>query len=218
MLVDDLYPPAELIEYVSGVSDLAQSRAIGELHLEMFVRHGRLKPSDRVLDVGCGAGRVALVLARYLTSGSYDGFDISRASIDWCQENITPRWPNFRFQLADVYNEFYNPAGRSRPRRYRFPYPSATFDFVFLTSVFTHMLPHDLIPYLSEIARVMKPGGRCLITFFLHNPETAANIRAGRSAFQLPHRYGQPPQPVGADPQYGDCLTESPVEVERVVA
>src|SRR5262249_12437203 len=45
-----------------------------------------------------------------------------------------------------------------------------------------------------------------------------ANIRAGRSAFRLPHRYGGRARPVGADPQYGDCLSESPVEVERVVA
>jgi SAM-dependent methyltransferase len=218
MPADDLYPPAELIEYVSGETDLEQSRAIGELHLEMFVRHGGLKPSDRVLDVGCGAGRVALVLARYLAGGSYDGFDISRAAVDWCQQNITPWLPNFRFRHADVYNEFYNPTGRCRARRYRFPYPAGTFDFVFLTSVFTHVLPHDLTHYLCEIARVMRFGGRCLITFFLHNPATAANIRAGRSAFRLPHRYGGRPRPVGADPGYGDCLTESPVEVERLVA
>lgn len=219
MPVDDLYPPAELIEYVSGLTDREQSRAIGRLHLETFVRYGRLKPSDRVLDVGCGAGRVALELAKHLdVRGSYDGFDISATAIDWCRANITPRHPNFRFQLADVYNEFYNPAGRSRARRYRFPYPSNTFDFVCLMSVFTHMLPHDLAHYLSEIGRVMKPGGHCLITFFLHNAETAANIRAERSAFRLPYRYGRPARPPGENPEYGDCLTESPVEVERVVA
>ena len=38
-------------------------------------RHG-LKPEHRVLDIGCGVGRVALPLTRYLTSGTYDGFDI----------------------------------------------------------------------------------------------------------------------------------------------
>lgn len=214
----DPYPPAELIEYVSGWTDPEVSRAIGKMHRDTFVERGGLRPTDRVLEVGCGAGRVAIALADDLTGGSYEGFDISRTAIDWCRDNITPLHPNFQFQIADVYNSFYNPAGRHRARRYRFPYPSGTFDFVFLTSVFTHMLPRDLTHYLSEISRVMRPGGRCLITFFLHNAESAANIRAGRSAFQLPLRYGRPLRPVGADPEYGDCLTETLTEAERVVA
>lgn len=212
------YPPAELLEYVSGITDPEQSRAVGELYLRLFIEPGGLKPTDRVLDVGCGTGRIALALAPYLNAGTYDGFDICPAAIDWCRENITPRLPSFQFQLADIYNEFYHPTGRSRARRYRFPYPDKSFDFVFLTSVFTHMLPRDLVHYLAEIARVTRPGGRCFITFFLHNAQSAANIRAGCSAFELPCRYGRPRRPVGADPEYGDCLTETLVEVERVVA
>ena len=40
-------------------------------------------------------------------------------------------------------------------------------DVAFLTSVFTHMLPEDVEHYLDELARVLKPGGRTLITWFL---------------------------------------------------
>jgi len=218
MPTDDPYPPAELLEYVSGVTDADVSRGVVDLHLDQFVRVGGLRPADRVLEVGCGAGRVALGLAGFLAGGSYDGFDISPEAVAWCRDHITPRHPHFRFVLADVYNEFYQPGGRRRARRYRFPYPAGAFDFVFLTSVFTHMLPHDLTHYLTEVGRVLRPGGRCYATFFLHSPATAANIRAGRSTFRLPHRYGAPSRPVGADPGYGDCLTESPAEVERVVA
>jgi SAM-dependent methyltransferase len=217
MATDDLLPPAELIDYISGITDPAVFRGVGAIYRDLFVARG-LRPTDRVLDVGCGVGRIALPLADYLAGGTYDGFDISRPAIDWCRENITPRHPNFRFAHADVYNEFYNPGGRRRARRFRFPHPAAAFDFAFLTSVFTHLLPRDLTHYLTEVARVLRPGGRCVITFFLHNPGTAANIRAGRSAFRLPYRQGKPARPVGADPEYGDCLTESAAEVERVVA
>jgi ubiquinone/menaquinone biosynthesis C-methylase UbiE len=48
---------------------------------------GRLpmqKPDDRVLDVGCGIGRVALHFARFLGEhGRYDGFDAVRVGVDW---------------------------------------------------------------------------------------------------------------------------------------
>ena len=43
------------------------------------------RPGERVLDVGCGIGRMARPLAGYLTGdGSYDGFDVNREGIRWC--------------------------------------------------------------------------------------------------------------------------------------
>ncbi len=57
--------------------------------------------------------------------------------------------------------------------------------FVLLTSVFTHMLPQDMDNYLSEVARVLKPDGRCLITYFLLNPESLALIDAEESSFNF---------------------------------
>lgn len=221
MASEKILPPQEQIDFVGSGSDLGTFEYIGDHFFRHFVDRGGLKPNDSVLDVGSGIGRMALPLTNYLDpkcGGSYDGFDIVRHGVEWCRENITARFPHFRFQLADVYNEFYNPTGRHRARVYRFPFASRTFDFVFLTSVFTHMLPRDLSHYLGEIARVMKPGGRCLITFFLHSADTAANIRAGKSAFKLPLRYGKPDLPVGSPPEYGDCSTETREEIERVVA
>jgi SAM-dependent methyltransferase len=41
------------------------------------------------------------------------------------------------------------------------------FDVVFLGSLFTHLLPAEVENYLSEIARVMKPGGWCIISYFI---------------------------------------------------
>jgi SAM-dependent methyltransferase len=140
---------------------------IGEEFFRYFVDMAGLKPEDRVLDVGCGTGRMARPLTRYLKGGSYDGIDIVAPSIKWCQETYTPRYPNFHFHFFDVYNKAYNPAGNYRASEYRFPLKASSFDFVFLTSVFTHMLPDDMDNYLSEVAQVLRQGGRCLITYFL---------------------------------------------------
>lgn len=58
---------------------------------------------------------------------------------------------------------------------------------VFLTSVFTHMFPPDVEHYLDEISRVLKPGGRCLCTYFLLNDESLAHIAEGKSAHNFQH-------------------------------
>ena len=99
-------------------------------------------------------------LTKYLSkSGSYDGFDIVPRAIKWCSNNITSRYPNFRFHFADIYNKHFNPNGRLTAADFRFPYGDGMFDLVFLTSVFTHMLQNDVEHYLSEISPVLKLDG-----------------------------------------------------------
>ncbi|MGH2813232.1 MAG: class I SAM-dependent methyltransferase, partial [Actinomycetota bacterium] len=148
-------------------------RKIGEEFFTYFVELGELKPNARVLDIGCGVGRMARPLTRYLSAdGSYEGFDIVPSGIEWCREKICVRFPNFRFQVADIYNQVYNPRGSTPAEKYEFPYDSEHFDLAFATSVFTHMLPDAVENYLRETHRVLKPNGTCLTTFFLQNAET----------------------------------------------
>lgn len=156
--------------------------------MPLFIEPGGLQPTDRVLDVGCGIGRMAVPLTTYLTSGSYEGFDIVSLGIRWCQQKITPRYPRFHFQLADVYNKHYHPKGKCPPDRYRFPYPNWSFDFAFLTSVFTHMLPADVENYLAEIARVLQPGKSCFITFFILNDEAEKLMAGANCSLNFQHR------------------------------
>lgn len=156
------------------------SYRIAERYLKLFIELCGLTPDGVVLDAGCGSGRIAVPFTKYLTkTGRYEGFDIVREWIDWCQREITSRYENFHFIHADIYNGRYNPDGKVRASEYQFPYENNTFDLVFLTSVFTHMLPNDLENYLSEVARVLKKGGRCLITYFLINQESQSLIDSG---------------------------------------
>lgn len=174
---DELTPPKRKILR----RDVNLFRKIGKEFLKYFIELGELKPDERVLDVGCGIGRIAIPLTKYLGKrGSYEGFDIVASDINCCRKNITPKYPNFHFQLADVFNKHYNPNGKYKASEYRFPYENDSFDFVFLTSVFTHMLPQDMENYFHEIARVLKRGGRCLITFFLWNKESFRLHNAGK--------------------------------------
>ncbi len=161
-------------------------RKIGDHFFSIFKKQVGLKPHHHVLDVGCGIGRMAIPLTNYINStGRYEGFDIVPEGIRWCRKNITSQFPNFNFQKADIYNKNYNPNGRLNAVDFKFPYPDAFFDFVFLTSVFTHMLPKEIEHYISEISRVLKNDGQCLITFFLSNDQVLSVIQNGKSALNF---------------------------------
>ncbi|QJW92109.1 class I SAM-dependent methyltransferase [Spirosoma taeanense] len=181
---DPLTPPRSRI--FIGAGDF---RTVGQRFKQLFTELGGLKPTDAVLDVGCGIGRMAVPLTNYLIApdGRYEGFDIVAQGITWCQRNITPRFPTFRFQLADVHNAHYNPNGRFPAHQYRFPYADNEFDFVFLTSVFTHMDRPEIERYTTQIARVLRPGGRAFITMFLLNDESRALMAAGQSQYNFRH-------------------------------
>lgn len=156
--------------------------AIGREFLGYFIQLGNLQPSERVLEIGCGSGRMALPLTGYLApDGRYVGVDIVARAIRWCQRHISRRQPNFTFLHVDVFNQRYNPSGTIQARDHVFPFADQSFDFVCLTSVFTHMYPADTRHYLHEIARLLRPTGRLFCTWFLLNPVQAALAERGRN-------------------------------------
>jgi SAM-dependent methyltransferase len=172
-----LVPPRRM--FPVGPEDF---RASGEKFFGLVRELVDLRPDEKVLDVGCGTGRLARPLSGYLSNaGAYDGFDVSEIAIRWCQRHYAADYPNFRFRHVNVANGAYNPDGGNAAERLAFPYGDASFDLVILASVFTHMLPAEIEHYTDEIARVLAPGGRCLVTFFLLNDESRRLIGEGRS-------------------------------------
>ena len=204
---EPMVPPRRLM--FDGPRDIASYKRNGEEFLKYFVELCRLSPSGKVLDVGSGIGRKAQPLTRYLDArGGYEGFDITKVGVDLFNRNISARHPNFRFRWVDVFNKVYNPKGRSRPSEFEFPYPAESFDLVILGSVFTHMLPADMEHYLSEIARVMKKGGKCLISYFLLNDESRASLAAGKSSLDFKHDMGAYLTVTRDAPEYAVCFGE----------
>lgn len=156
---------------------------------------------------------MAVPLTRFLDGrGGYEGFDISRTGVEWCNQNIHKRYKNFHFHHADIYNLFYNPNGKIAGHEYSFPFPDGRFDFVFLTSVFTHLLEDDVERYIAEIRRVLKPGARGLITFFLINDESL-RLNVGGGDVKLVkyqrHMYVQDPQVPEAVTGYEEAWVRS---------
>jgi SAM-dependent methyltransferase len=127
-----------------------------------------LQPDGSVLELGCGHGRTALGLVGYLSpQGRYEGLDIDRRRIEFARRRISARRPQFRFSHADIRNSLYNPSGSLAAEDFRFPYEDSYFDVVYAASLFTHLSRDATAAYLRETARVLRPRGRALLSFFL---------------------------------------------------
>lgn len=176
-----MIPPRHLM--YDGPQDPAIFAENGREFFGYYQEICQLQPHEAVVEIGSGMGRKAIPLTSYLNQeGSYLGFEINSAGVEWCQKEITARHPNFRFEHIDVYNGRYNPSGTHYPSDYSFPAADESADFIVLASVFTHMFYADVSRYLSEISRLLNQStGRCLISYFILNDETKSHIDAGES-------------------------------------
>lgn len=186
---------------------------VGRSLAALAIGLGELQPHERLLDVGCGFGRVAVPLTNYLTTGEYAGFDLDRRAIDWCRRSISSKHPNFWFAHADVANSYYNPRGRTLPTEFRFPCAPDSVDVVFVSSVFTHLLPPAADHYIWEIARVLRPGGRAVASFFLLDDA----IRARLDDPYVQPRFADAPEPfyAVADPAQPEAAVAYDIGVVR---
>ena len=192
--------PWETIHHVGG-----DYRAAGCESLSFLQTHGELQPDDRVLDIGCGNGRVTWPLTEALgADGRYVGFDVSAAAIRYCRKRISPVRPDFEFHHLDIRNGIYNPRGRIEEAETRFPCADGLITLAFATSVFTHLPWPTVVRYLTEVRRVLAPGGRALITAFVLTPQVRTWVAEGRTAVPLK--------------PYADAMTSDPHWPENAMA
>jgi ubiquinone/menaquinone biosynthesis C-methylase UbiE len=101
----------------------------------------------RVLEFGCGAGRILRHFLEEARVAEVYGCDIDEESIAWLEETLSP-----------PLHFFLN--GEKPP----LPQPDETFDLIWAQSVFTH-LTDDWSSWLLELHRVMKRDGLVILTF-----------------------------------------------------
>lgn len=182
---DEMVPPKSAI-FTGSVDDFKSS---AQTQLHHFLDFAAITPDSKVLDIGCGFGRLAVPLTTFLSAdGAYEGMDIVASAIKWANDHISSRYPNFHFIQSDIYNKEYNPKGSLKAIEYRFPYEAGAFDFVIVNSVFTHMLPAETEHYVCEISRVLKKGGRCYASYSLMDEETQKVMETGHSMLNFKYR------------------------------
>lgn len=179
-LLDGDAAPPRLLNYAADGNFVEQGdELVAALHRDFTLDHG-----IRILDIGCGIGRIATALWRAKLDVSYDGFDIVAYGTAWCRKKI-PERDGYRFVHADVFNPFYNPRGRIAPTDYTFPYPDGSFDLLVAVSVYTHLLEAETRSYFEQSMRVLDAGGKAYFTTFLVNEDIPASAH-----FAFGHQIG----------------------------
>lgn len=169
------FPPETYMRLVCGeVPDVLEKfEWAGRLLVDMLEEEGLISADSRLLDVGCGCGRVA----RYLLDkplGSYTGFDRHAGMIDWCRKEIAPRDLRFDFRcfsIKSVYTDVDQEEGDMDAASFSFPFEDMAFDSVLLASIFTHMPMVESVHYLEELHRVLRPDGKVLLSVFYSQGE-----------------------------------------------
>jgi SAM-dependent methyltransferase len=167
-------PPDELMFLVSNHNDRggwATSRraAVADVIIPLL-KQVSTKPPARILDFGCGCGRILAGWEGLLSGAAMTGVDINQKLVTFCQETI---------DFAKVYQSK--------------PYPPLdfsddAFDFVYAASVFTHMRFVRLLQWSAEMARIISPGGMLMISFHGSYYEPVVDAQYGAQAIKTLQR------------------------------
>ncbi|MES9862326.1 MAG: class I SAM-dependent methyltransferase, partial [Candidatus Thiodiazotropha sp. 4PDIVS1] len=152
-----LYSPLE-----SSPPEHLRKRVHGDESLSNFENAGRLisynihssihsinesYENKRILDFGCGCGRLIKYLSRFSDNNNFYGTDIDDEAITWCQNELS----NMGKFLT---NKVMPPL----------PFDDNFFDVIYSISVFTHLPEEMQFAWLEELGRITKRGGYLLLT------------------------------------------------------
>lgn len=172
-------PPAHMRQCTVEFRDDEYFVKSAEEEVRKLVEHCGLCSSSRVLEIGCGSGRLPIGLMRVRQPvASYDGIDVDKDAIKWCKRWIGSQNDIMNFNYINVYNERYNPKGNVHLNdSFRFDFPDNHFDVIYSYSVFTHMEVNDIKVYLRECKRLLTLTGKIFVTAYLEDdvPDTTIN-------------------------------------------
>ena len=168
---------------VMSVEEFVDSTVPTKEELNRFYRDGVKKASSlikpwmiecnastntKVLEFGCGMGRLAHGVSQFHPSEHVFGIDISETMIDYARKQM---------ELANNY--------QSIGRNGEFPFETGKFDLVYSYAVFQHIATRSVVEKsISEIARVLKVGGKVKLQFWMaSNPRFESKLWRDSYAF-----------------------------------
>ena len=127
---------------------------LGQLQFDFMVDQG-LKPSDHLLDIGCGCLRGGVHFIPYLDTGHYHGLDINPSllaaaavEIEWA--DLQSKQPQLLLDEDFALHRF-----------------NTQFEAMIAVSLFTHLPMNIIMRCLAQVRQTLQPTGRFFATFFI---------------------------------------------------
>lgn len=148
---------------------------VGQAQIE-FLKRQELKPSDTLLDIGCGDLRGGLHIIDYLNEGNYTGMDIS-------EEAIKSGWKNL--QEEDFLDKYPTLIVNNNLKLSRFD--NHEFDVIFANSVLTHLPKENIAELFDNVGRVLAEDGYCYLSY--NNNDKEEKIMTNRVSKSNVYKY-----------------------------
>lgn len=154
-----VFPPQDLLVR-SGSPDQQSYLAVGLEFLEILKDLGQLQASSRVLDLGCGTGRIGQLVIPYLDSpDQYWGQDVDFQSLAWLKST----YPKIEITGSSAVSPGC---------------PDKWATLVLAASVYTHLDSDQVLKSLTNLVPKLAPGAVVLATFFIL-PQDAKTMMTG---------------------------------------
>lgn len=167
-----LIPPVN--ERRGGKRSYAEwAHVIGIFQTLMFL-YSPANSGNTIIDLGCGTGILAIAAEPLVSEGGrYIGLDVNPVDIAFCKQHYPS--PPFEFQHVEAHNAAYA-FEQSGQKHWSVMDKSA--DLVTALSVWSHLNELDAVFYMQDVYRILRPGGKAIITGFVLDETYEASLEA----------------------------------------
>jgi SAM-dependent methyltransferase len=140
-------PPQDVHHMAAGPLSAAGSLYHADLVADALCSSGvPVAGASQALDFGCSSGRVVRVLAAAFPDVTWHGCDPNAGAVAWARSSV----PAVEFVAS--------------PEEPPLPYPDGAFEIVYAVSVWSHFDASAALAWLHEMGRIVRPGGRFVLT------------------------------------------------------
>jgi ubiquinone/menaquinone biosynthesis C-methylase UbiE len=150
--IEDEYIPALSYRFLTPFYDFIQKYIVRDVRYKsLLIAQAAIRPGQRVLDLGCGTGTLAVMAKLAQPSAEVSGLDADPDMLKVAKYKSTLQKVSVNFDIGFTNN---------------LPYPDEYFDRVLSSIMIHHLKTPDKIKTAQEVYRVLKPGGQLHIIDF----------------------------------------------------